>query len=353
MRLFCELEFLIDDSINQSNIKLLSAMVETDRISHAYLFIGNSMNQLYKLALSFSASINCRDNGCGDCEICRGSLKGVNPNIMIVEPQGNILRIEEVSALQRFMGMSAYGPGRKICIIRESELMNSEAANRMLKTLEDPPDERSVFILLSEDISVMLPTIISRCLVYSWNFEFEDGKSEQAELKILEKYLDDGLKSILADREINPDTLDLSLRVLEILKKMEAGLASTLENELDRINNRDYDQEDLKKYQSFLKSKHKRKLAKFKKLGISRVFDIISAWLEDIIFVKLGAGQKNLNFKDNYSFIKNRVRNVNVRDIFKLLETIEGNRAYLGYSINPELALDNIFLQVDGSMLER
>lgn len=353
MRLFEKLESLTDDSINQSNIKLLSAMVETDRVSHAYLFNGNSTDQLYKLALSFSAAINCSANGCGDCEVCRGSLKGVNPNIMVVEPEGNILRIEEVTALQRFMGMSAYGPGRKICIIREAELMNSEAANRLLKTLEDPPDERSIFILLSEEISVMLPTIISRCLVYSWNFKFEDGKSEQAEFKILEKYLDDGLKNILADKKISQDTLDLSLRVLEILRKMEAGLSSVLEKELDRINNKDYDREDLKKYQSILKSKHKRKLAKFRKLGISRVFDIISAWLEDIITVNLGAGRKNLNFKDNYSFINNRVRNVKIKDIIKLLETIEGNRAYLGYSINPELALDNIFLKVDESCFKR
>ena len=353
MRLFQELEFLIDDSMNQSNIKFLSAMVETDSISHAYLFSGNNTDQLYKLALSFAASINCAEGGCGNCEICRSSLKGVNPNIMVVESEGNILRIEEITALQRFMSMSAYGPGRKVCIIREAELMNSEAANRLLKTLEDPPDERSVFILLSEDISVNLPTIISRCLVYSWNFEFEEGRSRKSEFKILEKYLDEGLKSILVDRIINRDSLDLSIRVLEILRKMEAGLRSSLEMELKKIDNRDYDREDLKKYQSILKSKHKRKLAKFKKLGISRVFDIISAWLEDIITIRLGAGQENLNFKNNYSFINNKIRNVKIKEIIKLLEAIEGNRAHLGYSINPELALDNIFLNIDGLVLER
>jgi len=353
MRLFQELEFLIDDNKNQSNIKLLSAMVETDSISHAYLFSGNSTDQLYKLALSFAASINCTEGGCGTCEICRGSMKGINSNILVVESEGNILRIEEITALQRFMGMSAYGPGRKICIIREAELMNSEAANRLLKTLEDPPDERSVFILLSEDTSVILPTIISRCLVYSWNFEFEDGKTKQAEFKILEKYLDEGLKSILAANEINHNTLDLSLRILEILRKMEAGLRSSLEMELEKVDSRNYIKEDLKKYHSILKSKHKRKLAKFKKLGISKVFDIISAWLEDIITVRLGVNQENLNFKNNYSFIKNKIRNVRIKKIIKLLETIEGSRAYLGYSINPELALDNIFLSIDRLIRER
>lgn len=69
--------------------------------------------------------------------------------------------------------------------------------------------------------------------------------------------------------------------------------------------------------------------------------------------VKLGASQKNLNFKNNYSFINNKIKDVKIKEIIKLLEAIEGNRAYLGYSINPELALDNIFLNIDGLIFER
>lgn len=353
MRLFQELKFLLDDNTNQSNIKLLSGMIEEGRISHAYLFTGNNMGQLHRLALSFSACINCRDGGCGHCNVCKTTIGGIHPNVLMVEPEGNILRIEEIADLQRFMGMSAYGPGRKICIIKEAELMNGEAANRLLKTLEDPPDPGSVFILLTEDISVMLPTIVSRCLVYKWQFEFDKSKDGGIEFHVLEKHLDGGLKEIIDDDEIRPSVLDLSLCILEISKKMEAGLKAGMEKEVSRIKDIGYAKEDINRYLTVLKSRHKRQLAKFKKLGISRVFDIISAWLEDIISVKMGMGRKDLNFEKNHTFINNRLKSIKIGSVLKLLESIEKDRMYLGYLINPELALDNIFFQVKSLRFKR
>jgi DNA polymerase-3 subunit delta' len=346
MRIFRDLEFLIDDSANQSNINLLSAMVREDHISHAYLFTGNNIEQLHRMALVFAASINCKKGGCGNCGICSNIIKGVHPNILVVEPEGKILRVEEIAVLQRFMGMSAYGPGRKICIIKEAELMNAEAGNRLLKTLEDPPDPESVFILLTEDTSVMLPTILSRCLVYKWDLEFEDDSEKKKEFKVLEKYIDDGIKEIMSGDSLGVSLLDLSIRILEILKKMEAGLKAGLEKEVDQIKGSGYAKEDIDRYTKILRSRHKRQLSKFNKLGISRVFDIISAWLEDIISVEMGAGREDLNFKKNYEFINNRLKGIKTEKILKTMEKIEKNRLHLGYSLNPELALDNIFFHV-------
>jgi len=346
MRLFRELDFLIDNSANQSNMGLLSGMLREGRISHAYLFTGNNMRHLYRLALSFAASINCKNGGCGNCGTCSNTMKGVHPNVLIVEPEGNILRVEEIAGLQRFIGMSAYGPGRKICIIKEAELMNAEAGNRLLKTLEDPPDPDSVFILLTEDITVMLSTIVSRCLVYKWDLEFEEDPEEKKEFQVLERYIDDGMREILVDREIRDSLLDLSLRILEIQKKMEAGIKAGLDMEIERIKESGNAKEDIDRYVKILKSRHKRQLSKFNKLGISRVFDIISAWLEDIISVNMGAGPQAMNFEKNYDFIRNRSKGIRTGDILRIIENIEKNRIHLGYSLNPELALDNIFLQV-------
>ncbi len=343
------IDFLTEDNVNQSNIRLLSRMIESENISHAYLFYGNDMELLCRLALEFAASVNCPNKGCGDCIICKNTIKGVYPNILIVEPEGNILRIEEIARLQKFMGLSSYVPGKKICIIKESELMNQEAANRLLKTLEDPPDTDSIFILLAEDISVMLPTIISRCLVYSWNFKFSENARGRADFEVMDKHLDEGIRSIIAlqrsQTTVSVVSMDLTLRLVEILKKMEAAVKADLEKELGEIKKSDFEKSDINKYLEILKSRHKRKINKFHNLGISRVFDIISAWLEDILAVRFGAGEKGLNFSKNYSFIGKDVKNVKVDKIFKLLGVIERNRGYLNYSINSELALDNIFLQ--------
>ena len=349
MKMLQNFDFLIDDDVNQSSMKSLSKMIESDNISHAYLFYGNNIELLFKIALEFSASINCADKGCGKCLICKNTIKGVYPNVLIVEPEGNIMRIEEIVKLQKFMGLTSYNPGKKVCIIKESELMNQEAANRLLKTLEDPPDNSSIFILLTEDVSLMLPTVVSRCLVYGWNFRFEENNRNKTDFEVIDKYLNEDIKNILVYGEnrggINVMSLNLTLKIIEVLKKMEAAVKIDLEKEFIEIKKSDFDKSYINKYIEVLKSNHKRRIGKFHNSAISRIFDIISAWLEDIIAVKFGAGEGSLNYKKNYSFISKNVKNVKIEKIFKLMKVIEENRGYLNYSINSELALDNIFLQ--------
>jgi DNA polymerase-3 subunit delta' len=349
MKLFENIDFLTEDSINQSNIRLLSGMIEKGNVSHAYLFSGNNMKLLTRLALIFAASVNCPGGGCGNCIICSNTLGGVYTNVLVVEPEGRILRIEEIAGLQRFMNLSSYNPGKKICIIKESEFMNSAAANRLLKTLEDPPDENSIFVLLTEDISMLLPTVVSRCLVYSWNFKFIEETPERVDFEIIEKYLDEGIKNIIMQKESpGPSyaaSLDLTLKLVEILKKVEAAVKADQEKEVGEIRRSGFDKSDITRYIEVLKLRNKRKISKFRNLGMSRVFDIISAWLEDIMTVKLGADSKTMNFSKNYSFISSKSVNVKIDRIFELIKVIEENKNYLGYSINSELALDNIFLQ--------
>jgi len=346
MKLFEELEFLTDSSMNNSNIELLSGMAADGHISHAYLFTGDNGSQLYRLALSFGAVVNCRNGGCGTCNICINTLNGTHPNILTIEPEGNILRVEEIAGLQRFMNMSAYGPGRKICIIKEAELMNAEAGNRILKTLEDPPDPDSLFILLTEDIAGMLPTIVSRCLVYKWDLEFKEDPEEKKQFAVMEKYISDGIKELFTYDSISASLCDLSLRILEILQKMEAGLRTEMNSQIEDVREKGYTAEDTGRYVKILQSRHKRQLAKFNRLGISRVFDIISAWLQDILSVKMGADARDLNFEKNFNFIDNRLKSLNAEDILKVIKDIETNRMHLKYLLNTELALDNIFLKI-------
>src|SRR4030042_3106245 len=135
MNILENIDFLTEENVNRSNIKLLSKMIESGSVSHAYLFNGNNTELLYRLALSFAASVNCAQKGCGNCIVCRNTIKGVYPNVLVIEPEGNILRIEEIARLKKFMGLSSYIHGKKICIIKESATMNQEARNRLLKTL--------------------------------------------------------------------------------------------------------------------------------------------------------------------------------------------------------------------------
>jgi hypothetical protein len=85
---------------------------------------------------------------------------------------------------------------------------------------------------------------------------------------------------------------------------------------------------------------------KFTNLGINIVFDIITAWLEDILAVSRGASREAINIPDNFDFIVENFRQLDSASAFGLMDIIEKNRKYLKYSIYPELSLDNIFLQL-------
>ena len=345
MKILNRLDFLIEEDRNKTNIKLLANSIEHGDISHAYLFYGSSMELLYRLALSFSASINCQLGGCGSCTVCKNTLKGVYPDLNVVEAEGNVLTIDKIVELQRFMNMSSYMPGKKICIIKNAEIMNNQASNRLLKTLEEPPDD-SIFILLTEDISAILPTVVSRCLVFNWNFKLSSINMTGTDFTILGSSLDEGIKTMVkSSQKTSTSPLNLCSEIISILKGMEENIKINQDKELKEIKNSGGSRDDTGRYLKILKSKHKRQINKFYRLGMNYVFDIISTWLTDIQAVKLNAEDKVLNYKQNYFFIKKNFKNVKIDETFHLLETIEKNRDYLNFSICLELALDNIFLQ--------
>lgn len=346
MKILDNCDFLTDGKKNKFNIKLLKNSIENKNISHAYLFCGGSMELLLKLSLMFSASINCSEQGCGSCIICINSLKGIYSNIMKVEAEGNFLTRDKIFEIQKFASLSSYSPGKKISIIMEAEIMNAEASNRFLKTLEEPPDEECIFILLTEDISSVLLTIVSRCLVFNWNFKVEDGEVSVNEYKKLEDALNETIAEIikLSQKEFTY-SLNLSINLVNILKNVEEKVKSKQKEEINKIKDSGESREDIENILKILESKHKRRLNKVNKLGISIVFDIISAWLEDILSVNFGASIETLNYKHNYLLIKENFKDVEINKIFKLMGLIKENRSYLNYSINSELSFDNILNQ--------
>ena len=343
------IDFLQKNNRNTANLKILRQSLETGNLSHAYLFCGSSIEHLSKLALFFASSANCEQNGCGTCNICSNTLKEIYPNLLVIEADGVILTKEKVIELQKFASMSAHSMGKKICIVKEVELMNKEASNRFLKTLEDPPDANSIFILLSEDLSGILPTIVSRCSVFEWDFIYgsdDDGKIDNS---LVANKLDDGIRKILSANHNNPVfVLTLSMDLIDDLKQASLTRDNDSQELISKIKSTGATAGEIKKIEEKIKAKNKRKADKYYNLGINNVFDIISAWLEDIIAVRLGASREVLNNGENYSIIKETAVDLKIEKAFKLLEDIENTRNYLKYSIYTELALDNILLKLQG-----
>ena len=143
----------------------------SNRIAGAYLFVGPASVGKETVAIHFAKSINCLEFGesaCGDCISCRKTDVGNHPDTQIVSPSGAWIRIDQVRELQKRIVYRPLEGVRKIVILREAERMNLEAANCLLKTLEEPPAE-SVLILLTTNLDALLPTIRSRCQIIKFN----------------------------------------------------------------------------------------------------------------------------------------------------------------------------------------
>ncbi|SJZ75940.1 DNA polymerase-3 subunit delta' [Selenihalanaerobacter shriftii] len=209
-------------------INILQNTIKNQRISHAYLFTGKEGIGKELVAFQFAKAINCKEldiDACEECLSCRKFNSGNHPDIIKISPDGNSIKIDQIRHFQQQTSYKPYESDWKIYIIKEAEKMNLQAANSLLRTLEEPP-EYIILILLAPKEELLLPTIISRCQV----IKFKQLTVEEITNSLASKFDLDNKeakkKAILADgslgkaiRMIEDDTN--SLRRDEILRRIK------------------------------------------------------------------------------------------------------------------------------------
>lgn len=148
-------------------VSSLRRELETDRVHHAHLFSGPEGVGKRRTALAWATRLLCArplgSAACGACPSCLKLKAGMHPDLILVEPDGRSIKIEQVRAVT---AATLYQPneGRwRVIIIEQSELFGEAAANALLKTLEEPGGS-TVFVLLSASPHRLLTTVRSRCL---------------------------------------------------------------------------------------------------------------------------------------------------------------------------------------------
>lgn len=153
---------------------VLKAAIAGGRIAHAYLFHGEAHIGKFLTALAFAKTALCaripsgRLSGptnltsCNECSSCRAVGTGSHPDLHLVQPDGTQIKIGQIRDLQNAIQYKPLIGTRKWFLIDEADLMNPEAANSFLKTLEEPPGH-STIILVTARPQALLPTVLSRC----------------------------------------------------------------------------------------------------------------------------------------------------------------------------------------------
>lgn len=134
----------------QKNKEFFEKIVQNGEIGHAYLFTGQEMIGKKKFALDLASLIN---NSNLDLDN--------NPNLLTLEGEKGV-SIDQVRSLKKFLSFKPYSGKYKVAIINDCHLMAHEAANALLKVLEEP-SSHSLIILVTSNPKSLLPTIYSRC----------------------------------------------------------------------------------------------------------------------------------------------------------------------------------------------
>ncbi|RJG00907.1 DNA polymerase III subunit delta' [Noviherbaspirillum sedimenti] len=166
------------------------------RLPHAILFHGPAGIGKTLFAERFAQSLLCQapdaaGQACGQCASCGWFSQYNHPDYRRVRPEvleeaegaagedeeeggdakkggksakapSKDIRIDQIRALADFMNISTHRQGKRVVLLYPAEALNSAAANALLKTLEEPPPE-TVFLLISNSLDRLLPTILSRC----------------------------------------------------------------------------------------------------------------------------------------------------------------------------------------------
>lgn len=306
--------------------------IREDKVSHAYIISGERYCGKEFVANIFAQALQCEESGvepCNECHSCRQAVTKNNPDIIYVtHEKPNTISVDDIrEQVNATVAIKPYACKRKIYIISESEKMNDNAQNALLKTLEEPP-AYVVIILLTDNINSLLPTIQSRCvnlqmrpvddkLVKKFLMEEEKVPDYRAEICAAFARGNIGKARILASSEEFDKIKDDAIMLLRHIDEMDTNeIAQTIK--------------DMNGY----------------KLEINDFLDILAIWYRDALLYKATADANHLVFRDEFQNIKktaSRTTYEGIEDVLKALDTAKSRlSANVSFDLTMELLLMTI-----------
>jgi DNA polymerase-3 subunit delta' len=156
-------------------IRALQRMLAAEQLAGTYLFVGPQGVGKTALAMALAQAAACLDprsdpfDACGECESCRRAAAGAHPEIVLIPPAGDQTQIWQFwdrdgrppGVLQHSLSFAPVVGRRRVFIVERADTLTEQAANSLLKALEEPPPF-ALFVLLAPHPARMLPTILSR-----------------------------------------------------------------------------------------------------------------------------------------------------------------------------------------------
>lgn len=161
-----------DDIFGNKRIKhILTSYLRNDIVPHSVIFSGPRSSNLMEFALGFAKALNCLNSSNDFCDQCTHCIEASHDSFLdlrIMEPDGQFYKKEQIGDIVEDNYKKPLKANLKVYILNEAHRMNENAANSFLKVLEEPALS-NVFILLTDNLDALLPTIKSRCQILKFS----------------------------------------------------------------------------------------------------------------------------------------------------------------------------------------
>ena len=323
-------------------VSLLQHSLERQTLAHAYLLIGPPHTGKMTLALNLAQALNCEAGKppCGECPSCQKIASGKHADVQIISLASNgnsaeaksrtEIGIDQIRQIQHSASLPPFEGKYKMFIIDGAELMSNEAANCLLKTLEEPED-RVIFVLLTTEERLLLSTVISRCqrlelsplaaseaetaLTTRWNIEPEQAK----------------LLTRLSHRRLGwAVSAALNTSLLQQRAEKIEGLLTILDA--------DYNERFAYATQMANQFSQKRE-------AVQETLDLWLDWWRDLMLTKTGCGDTitNIDFKTT---LVRMAEGYSLAQITTSINSIQATEKQLRQNANPRLALEVLMLDI-------
>lgn len=322
-----------NDIIGQQHIKdHLQNAIRQKMVNHAYIINGEKSSGKEFIANIFAMTLQCEkheDEPCMECKACKQAKSKNHPDIKtITHEKPNTISVNDVrEQIIDDVLIKPYSGEYKVYIVNDAEMMTVQAQNALLKTIEEPP-AYAVIILLTSNISSLLETILSRCIVLNMR---------PVEDKIIRKYLMEEIR-----------IPDYQADVCVAFARGNVGKAKSLASSEDFTNIKDEAVRILKNIHEMSTEQVMdcvKKLTEYK-VNIDDIFDLMIVWYRDVLLFKATNDTNELTFKEEIAAIMKRSSLSTYEGIEQIIEAIDKAKARLKANVNFELVIELMLLSI-------
>jgi len=310
---------------------MLRNSFKKQRVAHAYLLEGSRGTGKKDVSLLFAKTLYCLNpldyKPCNECNNCRRIDSRNHPDVHIIEPDGLSIKKWQIQDLQEEFSKTGVESKQKLYIIEHADRMTANAANSLLKFLEEP-NSQTVALLLTEQVHRMLDTILSRCQTLSFkplpSYVISNHLEEQGIKSSLAKVaahvtnnIDEAFK--LAQDEWFGQSYSLVIQLYEVLHSKPINALFLIQNE----------------WLSHFKEKDQLDLSLSLLLLIYR----------DLLYVQLGE-EDNVVYTDQIDELRKLAIQVTGKRVSDQMTAILDAKRRLGTNMNPHLLMEQLVFKL-------